>query len=71
MTPGDHADEGGEAPCFAHMLDQPPAADALLSDVVRHLADAVVIADADATDGVCPSPSRSPCCAVPRNGSPT
>lgn len=47
MTP---RDEGGEAPCFAHLLDQPPqSADALLAGLVRELADAVVIADADGT----------------------
>ena len=44
MTP----DEGGEAPCFAHLLDEPPQhTDEALAELLRHLADAVVIADAD------------------------
>jgi PAS domain S-box-containing protein len=39
-------DEGGEAPCFAHLLDEPSAhPDALFAQLVAHLADAVVIAD--------------------------
>lgn len=42
-------DEGGEAPCFAHLLDQlDPAAgpsDELLARMVRELADAVIICD--------------------------
>jgi PAS domain S-box-containing protein len=40
-------DEGGEAPCFAHLLDESPPAfdDSMLSQLVRDLADAVVIAD--------------------------
>jgi PAS domain S-box-containing protein len=43
-------DEGGEAPCFAHLLDEPePLTDAELGGLVRELADAVVIADADGT----------------------
>lgn len=43
-------DEGGEAPCFAHLLNQPPIVDdALLAELVRDLADAVVIADTDGT----------------------
>ena len=47
MTP---AEEGGEAPCFAHLLDQPQAVtDELLAELVRHLADAVVIADPEGT----------------------
>lgn len=41
-------DEGGEAPCFAHLLDTPATvADAGLAELVRVLADAVVIADPD------------------------
>lgn len=44
------ADEGGEAPCFAHLLDQPTTVtDAALSALVHQLADAVVLADADGT----------------------
>jgi PAS domain S-box-containing protein len=43
-------DEGGEAPCFAHLLEQPlELDDALLAGLVRELADAVVIADAQGT----------------------
>jgi PAS domain S-box-containing protein len=40
-------DEGGEAPCFEHLLEEPPGAlDAdALAQLVRCLADAVVIAD--------------------------
>lgn len=43
-------DEGGESPCFAHLLDiinQVP--DQLLARLVTELADAVVIADHDGT----------------------
>lgn len=41
-------DEGGEAPCFAHLLDEPPHfTDEALAELLRQLADAVVIADAD------------------------
>ena len=41
-------DEGGEAPCFAHLLDEAlDVDDALLAGLVRDLADAVVIADAE------------------------
>jgi PAS domain S-box-containing protein len=44
------ADEGGEAPCFAHLLGEPlVVTDALLGDLVRELADAVIIADAEGT----------------------
>jgi PAS domain S-box-containing protein len=43
----DPADEGGEAPCFAHLFADDPVDDALLGELVRGLADAVVIADAD------------------------
>lgn len=47
MTP-DEADEGGEAPCFGHLFDEPPAfSDQVLADLVRRLADAVVIAGRD------------------------
>jgi PAS domain S-box-containing protein len=43
-------DEGGEAPCFAHLLDEPPQhTDEALAELLRQLADAVVIADADGT----------------------
>jgi PAS domain S-box-containing protein len=41
-------DEGGEAPCFAQLTEQ-PASDALLQAAVHELADAVVIADTDGT----------------------
>lgn len=38
--------EGGEAPCFAHLLEEPEVVtDKVLADLVRELADAVVIAD--------------------------
>jgi PAS domain S-box-containing protein len=47
-THEDVADEGGEAPCFAHLMEQLPFMDdKLLAELVRRLADAVVIADAD------------------------
>lgn len=50
MTAHDELDEGGEAPCFAHLLDDAPCVtDAELARLVRELADAVVIADADGT----------------------
>jgi PAS domain S-box-containing protein len=50
MITGEPDDEGGEAPCFAHLLDQLVTIDdALLATLVRNLADAVVIADADGT----------------------
>jgi PAS domain S-box-containing protein len=43
-------DEGGEAPCFAHLLDQSPQhTDQTLATLVRELADAVVIADIEGT----------------------
>jgi PAS domain S-box-containing protein len=43
-------DQGGEAPCFAHLLDEPaPHTDEALAELLRQLADAVVIADADGT----------------------
>jgi PAS domain S-box-containing protein len=43
-------DQGGEAPCFAHLLDEPAQhADEALAELLRLLADAVVIADADGT----------------------
>jgi PAS domain S-box-containing protein len=43
------SDEGGEAPCFAHLVEQPGISDARLGAAVRELADAVVIADTDGT----------------------
>ena len=44
------ANEGGETPCFAHLVNQPLAvSDALLAGLARDLADAVVIADAGGT----------------------
>ena len=40
--------EGGEAPCFAHLFDQPAGeSEAVLAQLVTELADAVVLADAD------------------------
>lgn len=43
-------DAGGEAPCFAHLLDEPPQhTDETLAELLRQLADTVVIADADGT----------------------
>lgn len=46
----DEGDEGGEAPCFAHLIDEPERfTDAELGGLVRELADAVVIADAGGT----------------------
>lgn len=48
-------DEGGEAPCYAHLLDaeaelaDADLADADLAALVRAMADAVVIADAEGT----------------------
>ena len=45
---GTSRDEGGEAPCFAHLFDQSAqASEAILAQLVTELADAVVIADAD------------------------
>jgi PAS domain S-box-containing protein len=48
MTP---PDEGGEAPCFEHLLEQSPGSldDAALGQLVRSLADAVVVADPTGT----------------------
>lgn len=45
------ADEGGEAPCFAHLLDDDrgPLPDNVLAQLVRELADAVVVADPEGT----------------------
>jgi PAS domain S-box-containing protein len=43
------ADEGGEAPCFAHLLESSDLSDVMLANVLRGLTDAVVIADADGT----------------------
>jgi PAS domain S-box-containing protein len=49
-TGGEPAEEGGEAPCSAHLFDQPlDIDDELLARLVRGLADAVVIADAEGT----------------------
>lgn len=42
-------DEGGEAPCFAGLLSGGDVDDHVLARVVRDMADAVVIADADGT----------------------
>jgi PAS domain S-box-containing protein len=44
-------DEGGEAPCFAHLLDDTSGTvdDRVLAQLVRDLADAVVIAGPDGT----------------------
>jgi PAS domain S-box-containing protein len=51
MTTDDASpDQGGEAPCLAHVIDQPRAAtDELLVQLVHGLADAVVIAGVDGT----------------------
>ena len=43
------ADEGGEAPCFAHLLEPTALTDAMLASLLRGLTDAVVIADTDGT----------------------
>jgi PAS domain S-box-containing protein len=43
------AEEGGEAPCLAPLLDASSVDDHVLGRLVRDLADAVVIADADGT----------------------
>lgn len=46
MTPMAPGDEGGEAPCFAHLLpDATVVSDSVLAGFVRAMADAVVIAD--------------------------
>lgn len=46
----DDGDEGGEAPCFAHLLEDFTApGDNELAEMVRSLADAVVVADARGT----------------------
>jgi len=44
-----HSDDGGEAPCFAHLLADTSGDidDHVLAQLVRELADAVVIADPD------------------------
>ena len=49
--PPEPRDEGGEAPCFAHLLDDAPGPldDSVLAQLVRDFADAVVIADAGGT----------------------
>lgn len=42
------ADEGGEAPCFAHLLERPAElSDDLLARLIADLADAVIVADPD------------------------
>ncbi len=47
---GDGVEEGGEAACFAHLLDEALVIDDdVLATLVRRLADAVVIADAEGT----------------------
>lgn len=49
MTTGNttSGDEGGEAPCFAHLIDHAQLTNDDLADLVRQLADAVVVADSD------------------------
>jgi PAS domain S-box-containing protein len=49
MTAGDttSGDEGGEAPCFAHLIDHAQLTNDDLADLLRQLADAVVVADSD------------------------
>jgi PAS domain S-box-containing protein len=49
MTAGDttSGDEGGEAPCFAHLINHAQLTNDDLADLVRQLADAVVVADSD------------------------
>ena len=49
MTAGDttSGDEGGEAPCFAHLINHAQLTNDDLADLVRQLADAVVLADSD------------------------
>ena len=42
------ADQGGEAPCFAH-LSESDVTDSMLANALRELADAAVIADAGGT----------------------
>ena len=42
-------DEGGEAPCFAHLLATEEPSDTDLAWLMRQLADAVVVADPDGT----------------------
>jgi PAS domain S-box-containing protein len=43
---GPVSDEGGDAPCWAHLVDgEEPFGDAALARLVRDLADAVVVAD--------------------------
>jgi PAS domain S-box-containing protein len=42
-------DQGGEEPCFAGLLEASAVDDRLLGGLVRELADAVVVADADGT----------------------
>ncbi len=46
----DSRDEGGEAPCFAHLLEPTLSLDTTaLSRLLRNLADAVIFADGDGT----------------------
>ena len=49
MTPGD--DLGGDPACWAHLFDHPMTTldDALLADVVRQAADAIIICDREGT----------------------
>jgi PAS domain S-box-containing protein len=43
-------DEGGEAPCYAHLLEAPETVtDGVLAQLARHLGDALVIADPKGT----------------------
>lgn len=51
MTSEIRPDEGGEAPCFAHLFEHPDAsvAHAVLAQLAHELADAIVIADAEGT----------------------
>lgn len=50
MTADEERNHGGDAPCFAHILDRPqPVTDAELAGLVRDMADAVVVADAEGT----------------------
>jgi PAS domain S-box-containing protein len=48
MTSDIGPDEGGEAPCFAHLFEQPDAP-SVFAQLANDLADAVVIADAEGT----------------------
>jgi PAS domain S-box-containing protein len=48
-TPRGATDEGGEAPCHAHLFDEQPleVTNALLATLVRQLGDAVLVCDRD------------------------